>query len=402
MVGPLMKFDSDGHGRPAAVVAGVDVNGLGVVRSLGAAGVPILALDTDLTKATLATRYGKKIRVPALSGEPFVEALLSIAASQDYKPVLILTQEDSVATVSESRDRLAKAYHFSMPSQAVMRTLMDKQGFQRAAENLNCPIPRSMTLTRSIASAALEGMHYPCVLKPLTKEAAYSRKFAKAYKLSSAAEVIALWSEMQNVVREVMVQEWIEGGDSDVYFCLQYRHPSGAPHISFVGRKTCQWPPLVGGTASCVAAPEASAELVALTDEFFGRVGFVGLGSMEYKRDPRDNRFYMVEPTVGRTDYQEEIATLNGVNIPLAAYCGELGLPFPPAENVATPRAWSDRLSSQRARQSGAEDSTLRHSPHAKVHDAYFRMSDPGPYFRLRLEPLSNRWSRICHLLASG
>ena len=46
---------------------------------------------------------------------------------------------------------------------------------------------------------------------------------------------------------------------------------------------------------------------------------------MEYKRDRRDEKFYMVEPTVGRTDYQEEIATLNGVNIPAAAYLREIG-----------------------------------------------------------------------------
>ncbi len=44
------------------------------------------------------------------------------------------------------------------------------------------------------------------------------------------------------------------------------------------------------------------------------------MGSMEYKRDRRDGRFHMIEPTVARTDFQEEVATLNGMNIPLASY----------------------------------------------------------------------------------
>jgi hypothetical protein len=51
-----------------------------------------------------------------------------------------------------------------------------------------------------------------------------------------------------------------------------------------------------------------------------------GFGGIEYKRDARDGRFLIIEPTVGRTDWQEEVATLAGVNIPLMACRHELGL----------------------------------------------------------------------------
>src|SRR4029077_16877616 len=123
--------------------------------------------------------------------------------------------------------------------------------------------------------------------------------------------------------------------------------------VSFVGRKICQWPVEEGGTASCMPAPDAAGELPEMTDGFFSAVGFVGVGSMEYKRDRRDGKFYMVEPTVGRTDYQEEVATLNGVNIPLAAYRAELGLnPIAPVA-AAPPRAWRDPLGFANAQSAG-------------------------------------------------
>jgi predicted ATP-grasp superfamily ATP-dependent carboligase len=51
-----------------------------------------------------------------------------------------------------------------------------------------------------------------------------------------------------------------------------------------------------------------------------------GFGGIEYKRDARDGRFLIIEPTVGRTNWQKEVATLAGVNIPLMAYRHELGL----------------------------------------------------------------------------
>jgi hypothetical protein len=151
----------------------------------------------------------------------------------------------------------------------------------------------------------------------------------------------------------------------------------------------------VGGTASCIPAPDAHAELETLTTQFFAAVGFVGMGSMEYKRDPRDGRFYVVEPTVGRTDYQEEIATLNGVNIPLAAYLSELGLPIEPNTAVSPPRAWRDPVGYARARMTGAPDRISELAPGIRICDAYFRMSDPLPYIVSKLHSARGRLSRL-------
>ena len=131
-------------------------------------------------------------------------------------------------------------------------------------------------------------------------------------------------------------------------------------------------------------------------DSFFDAVGFIGIGSMEYKRDPRDGRFYMVEPTVGRTDYQEEIACLNGVNIPLAAYYAETGrgdIPQPPRQ--VRPAAWRDPFGYARARAAGSPDPMDKVAPGIKVFDAYWRLDDPMPGVALKLASLSGRFSRL-------
>jgi D-aspartate ligase len=389
---------SPSHSNGAyAVVAGLDLNGLGVVRSLGRAGIPMMVLDTDIEKPTTSTRFGAKLRVRSLLGSEFVEDLLALRSRFASKPVLVLTQEGSVATVSAQRELLAQAYCFTFPSHPLMRDLLDKLPFQALAEKHGFLIPRALRLVRGQPTDAIEQLRYPCVLKPATKDPEYGKRFAKAYKVTSAEEVGSLWSSMSKVVNEMILQEWIEGGDSDVYFCLQYRTSAGQPSASFVGRKICQWPILVGGTASCMPAPEVADELTTLTDGFFDAVGFVGIGSIEYKRDTRDGRFYMIEPTVGRTDYQEEIATLNGVNIPLALYRGELGMPVPAVETINPPRAWRDPFGYARARAAGAPDPMLEISPNIKICDAYFRMGDPMPFVAMKIEGVRNRLSRIWH-----
>ena len=325
--------------RPA-VIAGGEINGLGVARSLARAGVPTVLLDTDPGRATMRTRYGRKHRVASLEGEPFLAELLRLRAALPADPVLFLTQEKSVATVAAHLDRIAGAYRLSMPSAEIMRMLMDKASFQDAAERLGAPIARAVTLRADADIAALASLRFPCVMKPVVKSAEYDRRFKKAYRIEEAAAAEALYREVGQCA-VMIVQEWIEGGDDAIYFCLQFRSRDGRAVASFCGRKLRSWPPRIGGTASCLGAPEATAELAALTDGFFAATGFFGLGSMEYKKDTRTGRFMMIEPTVGRTDFQEEVATLNGVNVPLAAYCWESGVALPPAAAPGRPAGWS-------------------------------------------------------------
>lgn len=170
-----MGFEEDIGETPVAVVAGVDVNGLGVVRSLGRAGVRLVAIDTDLAKPTMATRFGKKLLVPSLAGESFIVSLLDLAKKLRQKPVLFLTQEESVVAVSAARERVSAFYHFSMPEQRVMQMLMDKALFQKTAEALHCPLPRAILLSTKEDMTAIEALRFPCVLKPLTKDMASRR-----------------------------------------------------------------------------------------------------------------------------------------------------------------------------------------------------------------------------------
>src|SRR5438552_1390735 len=116
-----------------ALVAGLDLIGLGVLRALECAGVRTVALDTDFDKPTAATRFGEKHRVNMLSGPEFVDELLALRSQFDDDPVLILTQEASVLSVSAERKRLAGGYRFTMPSHELMDDLLDKLRFQALA-----------------------------------------------------------------------------------------------------------------------------------------------------------------------------------------------------------------------------------------------------------------------------
>lgn len=363
-----------------AVVVGGGLNALGIVRSLGAVGIPVIVVDTDPRSPAMRSRYGRKVVCAALEGEPLVACLVKLARRHPNPMMLFVTEEKTVVEVSASRKRLAPHYHLRLPGHERLMALMHKQGFQELAESVGAPVPRTVRIESPADLPRIEALSYPCVFKPASKSYEYGARFKKAYKVASPAEVAALYEEIRPVLADMVVQEWIEGGDNDVYFCLQYIGEDGQLVSSFTGRKIRAWPPRIGGTASCTAAWEVADELNRMTTEFFAQVGFTGMGSMEYKRDTRDGRFYMVEPTVARTDFQEEVASLNGVNIPQAAYRYENGLTQLPASRPIVPRIWREPQLDRWSAQEGGIRVDERSRGH-QVRDAYWRWNDPRPWF---------------------
>lgn len=371
-----------GAAEVPAMVLGAGLNGLGVIRSLARAGVPVIAVDDNMNRPAMRTRYGRKMQVRKLHGEALVEDLVGIARLFRERPVLFLTEEATVRTVSAHRDRLDPFYRLMLPAANVLDALMHKESFQRLASRHGFRVPESVRVVDDCGLKAAYALRYPVILKPGKKDAAYARSFRKAYRVENFEALCQLCRQIMPVLPDLIAQEWVDGSDADVYFCLQYVKPDGTPAASFSGRKIRSWPPAVGGTASCMPAPEAAAEIDAQTTRFFNAVGFTGMGSMEYKRHAKTGAFYLIEPTVARTDYQEEIATLNGVNIPLAAWLVQLGRECPPVAAVP-PKIWResavDRYSAELQNQvcgRGPLDSG------AKV-DAWWRWYDPLPWLTL-------------------
>ncbi len=364
-----------------AVVVGAGINGLGVARSLAREHVPVWLLDSDTRRAEMRTRAAHAVTVRSLHGEALIEDLVALSQTRfsGVRPVLFLTQEECVKTVSHYRDRLSALYRFSLPTDDLVQTLIHKQGFQSVGEQLGSPIP-SLVHVRTLEDLPMiETLRYPVVVKPGEHNIEYGRQFKKAYRVDSAAAGSELIRRILPVMADVVVQEWIEGPDSNIYFCLQYLDRRGHVAGSFTGRKIRSWPPQVGGTASCVAAPEVHEQLCAMTTQFFQAAGVIGMASMEYKRDSRSHEFLMVEPTVGRTDYQEEVATLNGINLPHAAWCSELDRPFPPSAMSERPVVW--RVRSEDTQSAAAQGQPLEqgYPRGSRVADALWRWDDPMP-----------------------
>ena len=105
----------------------------------------------------------------------------------------------------------------------------------------------------------------PVVVKPADHELAPAERTTRADTL---AEARAVARRMRCAASSVVVQEWIDGDDDDIYFTLFVCDGQARIVALFTGRKMICEPPLVGSTALCVAATEEHQALAAQTQAF--------------------------------------------------------------------------------------------------------------------------------------
>jgi D-aspartate ligase len=307
-----------------AVIVGIEINGLGVARALSKENIPCIGVSAPGWNPCCETNACEVVYARSWSCEGLINDLKLLGQRWAGKAPLIITKDEPVLWISEFRRELEEFYEIYLPEHHVVELLMNKRKFYDAGIREGWPFPMTRHVNnKDELMCTLREIIYPCILKPQLKNSEF-RKHApeKAYKIRNESELKSIYNLIAQWEPEVIIQEWIEGGDDRIAYCLTYFNRQGEPVIHFPGRKLRQWPVRCGNTALAEPAPKEWVEaIIMLTDTIFRSVGFRGLGSIEFKMRPGTNTPVIMEPTVGRTNYQSEIAVINGVNIPAIAYC---------------------------------------------------------------------------------
>lgn len=381
--------------KTVAVVIGLDINGLGVTRWLAKEGVPVVAVDKNFNKPSGKTNSAKKIKIRDVEGDRLVEDLIALRKSFDDDPVLFITMEKSLRTISEQREKLSGLYRFIMPSHQTLMDLMNKNGVLAMAEKSGIRYPRTLNVSAPGLIDGAQHFNFPCIFKPSEQNTEFGDEIKKAYKTNSLVEIKNIYNEVSDRVPNMVIQEWIEGDDSDIYFLLEYIDKNGEIVADFPGRKVRSWPPNVGGTASCTSGYEMLEEMRKATAKYFKEAGFVGMGGMEFKRDSHTGELLMIEPTVSRTDLQHEVAMVHGVNLVYAQYCSELGLDFPQQTPSKDRILWCVEPINRYSRETSNSPGQEKLEKSMKSVEAIARISDPLPFIYYLYGKVSEKLKHI-------
>jgi D-aspartate ligase len=364
---PLLSQES---ACPVVVVGG-SVAGLGVVRSLFSTGAPVMVLDTSRLNAALWSRHCEGRMIASLSGRQLIDELKAAGSRFAQRPLLVLTQDATVEAVSRWRDDLEPYYRFLLPPPDIVEIFNDKGEFHDFAMREQFSVPESVVVRRIDDLVRIEALQLPVIVKPARKTDLQESGLDRAARFDRLEDATTHCMALMKLKASAIVQQWVDGPDDEIFFCLFFCDLYGQPLRFFTGRKLSAYPAGVGSTATCIAAPEAHAELKALTVRLTSMTRYAGIGGLEFKRDSKTGEFIIIEPTVGRTDWQEEIATLSGVNIPAAAWMYAMGRSIEPVETASIGSAWRTSLKHR-------SPPALRKT-NLRIVDGYWRANDPIP-----------------------
>ena len=326
-----MSFYSRRNKNPYAIVIGLDgMNGLQTARILTSWKIPVIGIAKDPTHWGCRTKVCEDIFFNDTESDLLIDTLVDLGPKFNQKPVLFPCKDLNVITISKFRTKLEQWYHVILPSHDVIEKLMYKTNFYLYALKEGFPIPRTHFLhNKEDAEKASSELIYPCVLKPTIRSLEWElhSKF-KAYKAFSQKEFLALYAQYAKWSDMLIVQEWVEGPDSNLFSCNCYFDANSEPIVTFVARKLRQWPPETG--ESCLGEECQNDTVLGETIRLFSSVNYRGLGYLEMKQDERTGKHFIIEPNVGRPTGRSAIAECGGVDLLYTMYCDAIDRPLPP------------------------------------------------------------------------
>lgn len=316
-----------------AVYIGIDtMPGLQASRILSRKGVPVIGIAGDPTNHGCLTNTCYKIVYTNRENEELITTLIDIGKNLKRKAVLYTGQEKDVLIVSRNRDKLKNYYHFIFTEQDVIEMLIDKIAFYKYCIKEDLPIPKTFFLDRlEDVEKAADELNYPAILKPNYRSPKWvEHTTIKAFKIHDKHELINIYKKYKQWGDGFVVQEWIEGPDSNHYTCNCYFNQDSKPLVTFVSKKIRQWPPQVG--QGCISVESKNDIVLNETLRLFKRLNFKGLCYLDMKIDERTGKYLIVEPNISRLTGRAPLAEASGVELTYTMYCDLAGLELP--ENV--------------------------------------------------------------------
>jgi D-aspartate ligase len=386
VIQPLVKPTpaSISRGTVGAVVLGGDYQGLGIVRSLGAKGIPVCVIDDELSISRYSRYCARFVKVPHLrDGRVAVDRLLELAPRLGLEGwVLYPTREELVAAISHSSEELSGIFRVPTPGWECVKWAWDKRNTYRLARELGIPIPATHYPESVEQLSDMDRCPGPFALKPAIKEHFFYATKAKAWRADSHAELRTLYEKASALAGngEIMVQEVIPGGGAQQFsYCAFFR--DGESVGKMVVRRRRQHP-IEFGRASTYVETIDEPLLEEFSERFLREIDYYGLAEVEFKLDPRDGQYKLLDVNL-RTWGYHSLGAKAGVDFSYMLYADQTGLDVPPSQarpGVAWMRLTTDIPASAVSLLSGDMNwkAYLRSLRDCNV-DGVFSVHDPAP-----------------------
>ncbi len=293
---------------------------LSVIHALAKVGVQSVFLSDDARDPACFSRYiSSAVRIPFPESErKLLKFLLETRRPWDGS-LIIPCNDIYVQFISRNKKSLATRYVTAVPDIDVIDVILNKQSQYRQAAKVGVAIPDSFfPETPADLRKILDKLLYPCLLKPFESHLFYEIYQQKLMVVQNESELIAQFADIHAHKLGVMVSEIIPGPDSHLYSYWSYTNANGDVLAEMCSQKLRQIPAGFG-VGTVVKTVPIIEELKKMTQLLLSSFSCTGFANAEFKYDPRDHRFKLMEIN-GRACLPERITFEAGINFPHITY----------------------------------------------------------------------------------
>jgi predicted ATP-grasp superfamily ATP-dependent carboligase len=316
---------------------GSGVTLLGVVRTAGRAGIPLLAGPASGDLAGMSRWLPSRSRLPTMvPGTPLEDYLRGLEVD---RAVLMPCSDDLVLEVAELPPTVRDRFPSFVPSAETLRALVDKGELLRTLERFEVPHPRTLLIDRPqdvgrISDDDLRGSF----IKPRDSQRFMADYGVKGFRPAERDGFRTLLTELSDKGHQLMVQEYVPGPPSNHYFVDGFATAEGALATVFARQRLRMFPVDFGNSTYMASVPpEEARSAIDILRRMLGGLGYRGVFSAEFKRDNRDGVLRIIEVNA-RPWWYVEFAARAGVDVVTLAYRAALGLPIEPPDTYQVGR----------------------------------------------------------------
>jgi predicted ATP-grasp superfamily ATP-dependent carboligase len=314
--------------KPPAAVFQVSYScGLDIVRDLGRHGVPMLALDPDPKAIGLRSRYaaGRVCPSPLEDEQAFLTWMETIGPALPQRAVVFPSHDEFIWPLSRHAARLEPWFIVPFSRWDVMSKVHDKRAQMEAAWRAGVDTPKTVFVSSGAELQAAAGeIRFPAVLKPVESLAFKLRFHRHILDVETPEELTRIYDKVDDL-GVLMLQERIPGGEDELWTVGSYLDAGSRPLAVFTGHKLRQYPHAGGSCLAGVSRWDDKLADAAL--RLLRELRFHGVSQVEFKRDPRDGRYCLMEINARHWKWHG-LAAQCGVNLSLAAYRDAIGDPY--------------------------------------------------------------------------
>ncbi len=302
-----------------AIIITSHTMGLGVIRSLGIMGVPLYVFYYDKNDMGYVSKYVREAIYcphPEKNESEFIKILLEYG-KQLGGSLLMPVDDASLSVVSKNKTQLAKHYKVACPDWKTTVKYIDKKYTYELADKIGVPCPKTI-VPHNLAEVHgySKDVQYPCIIKPCESHKYYELFQKKMTIVSTPEEMIDAYRDAAEAGIEVMIQEYIPGGDANGVNYNSYIHEDTTA-VDFTAEKVRYSPPGIG--VPRVVVSKHVPEVIDSGRRILKAMGYHGYSCTEFKKDPRDGVYKLMEIN-GRHNRSTLLAVRCGINFPWIEY----------------------------------------------------------------------------------